>query len=267
VKAERRLRPERRLRAVVCVWSVILMGVAGLPSAWGQEEGEEPELATDRPDFTETSYVVPLHSLQVEGGVTYSDEPDGTRVLSGPELLMRYGIGARTELRFGVMDYIHVRGEERTSGFGDAYLGFKQQLAPTGARMAWAVIPAVTIPTGANRLTSDHVDPEIVLTWARDLNETWSVGGIVGYAWLTEDGERNGTLVPTVAFGRPLSERWGMFIEWAAAFPERGGDVHMLHHGYTYGLRKNAQLDVHLGFGLSDAAPDFFIGAGFAFRR
>jgi hypothetical protein len=58
-----------------------------------------------------------------------------------------------------------------------------------------------------------------------------------------------------------------MFIEYAGEFPERGGDVHLLHHGYTYGAGPNRQFDVHFGVGLSSAAPDFFIGAGFAFRR
>jgi hypothetical protein len=238
-----------------------------VPVAWSQEAGEEPELLTDRPDFTETSVVVPLRSLQVESGFTYSDDPDGTHTWSGPELLLRYGIGPRTELRLGLPDYIRVRGGTRVGAFGDTYLGFKQQLARPGARMAWALIPAVTLPTGGSRVTSDRVDPEIVLTWARDLSETWSVGGIVGYARPTEDGERNPVVFPTVSFGRSLSDRWGTFFEWAAEFPERGGDVHLFHHGYTYALRSNVQLDVHLGFGLSDAAPDFFIGAGFAFRR
>jgi Putative MetA-pathway of phenol degradation len=251
-------------------WAAILLTLAVWPGAYSQPSPseEEPELLTDRPDFTETSFVVPLRRLQVEGGFTYADGADGERVLNAPELLLRYGLAPRTELRLGLPDYVRVRGNgQRVGQFGDTYLGVKQQLGPPGARYGLALIPAVILPTGGRAVTSDHVDPEIVLAWARDLSKAWSVGGILGYAWPTEEGRRNDTFIPTVSFGRSLSDRWGTFFEWAAEFPKRGGDVQLLHHGYTYALRSNSQLDVHFGVGLTRAAPDFFIGAGYAFRR
>ena len=40
----------------------------------------------------------------------------------------------------------------------------------------------------------------------------------------------------------------------------------MLHHGYTYAITPTSQADVHLGFGLSPAAPDFFLGGGYSIR-
>jgi Putative MetA-pathway of phenol degradation len=251
-------------------WAVALLALAVAPAAVSQppETEEEPELLTDRPDFTETSFVVPLRRLQIEGGFTYADGADGEHAFNAPELLLRYGIAPRTELRLGLPDYVRVRGNGRRVGqFGDTYLGFKQQLGPPGARYGVALIPAVTLPTGGSQLTSDHVDPEIVLAWSRDLSAAWSVGGLLGYARPTEDGSRNGIFFPTVSFGHALSDRWGTFFEWGAEFPERGGDVHFLHNGYTYALRSNSQLDVHFGVGLTRAAPDFFIGAGFAVRR
>jgi hypothetical protein len=255
-------RAGRSLVAVALLSSLVLP-VAGLAA----DKAEEPELLTDRPDFTETSFVVPLRSLQIEAGFTYTSGDDGARVFNAPELLLRYGIGARTELRLGLPDYFTVRGGGMSaSGFGDTYLGLKQQLGPSGARYGFALIPAVLLPTGAKVLTSDAVDPEIVLTWSRDLSELWSVGGIVGLAWPTIEGDRKRFLFPTVSFGRTLSDRWGTFLEWAAIFPEDSGDVHLLHHGYTYALSDVSQADVHLGFGLSSAAPDFFIGGGYAVR-
>jgi hypothetical protein len=93
------------------------------------------------------------------------------------------------------------------------------------------------------------------------------VGGILGLAWPTEEGERNRTFFPTVAFGRNLLERWGTFTEWAAEFLPTGGDVHLLHHGSTYALAKNRHFDVHFGVGLSHAAPDFLIGGGYSVRH
>jgi hypothetical protein len=251
-------------------WTAVLLTLATLLGGYGQPSTAEvePELLTDRPDFTETSFVVPRRALQIEGGFTYADGSRGEHTFNAPELLLRYGLAPRTELRLGLPDYVRVRGNgQRVGQIGDTYLGVKQQLGPPGARYGLALIPAVMLPTGGSRLTSNHVDPEMVVAWSRDLSKNWSVGGDLGYAWPTEEGRRNETFFPTVSFGHALSDRWDTFFEWAAEFPARGGDVQLLHHGYTYALRSNSQLDVHFGVGLTRAAPDFLIGAGFAFRR
>jgi hypothetical protein len=257
--------PKSKMCRVLCAW-LFALGPAACSQA--QEAPAEPELLTDRPDFTETSFVVGRGRLQVEGGFTAEDGAGGERTFNAPELLLRYGIGSRTELRLGVPDYFRVRGNgQRVSEFGDTYLGFKQQLGPSGARYGYALIPAVTLPTGGGQITSDEVDPEIVFAWSRELSEVWSVGGILGYARPTEEGSRNETVFPTVSFGRSIGGAWGTFFEYAAEFPERGGDVHLFHHGYTYAAGANRQFDVHFGVGLSRAAPDFFIGAGFGYRQ
>jgi hypothetical protein len=236
------------------------------PPAHAGEEMEEEEISTDRPDFTETSVVVPRHRLQLESGFTYTDEADGAgHALNFPELLLRYGVGRRTELRLGVPDHVRSRiAGEGGNFFSDLYLGFKQQLGPTGAGWGLALIPAVTIPTGSGAQGSGSVDPEIVLTWSRDLSRKWAVGGIAGFALPREQGERRLTVFPTVSFARSLSDRWGTFFEWAAEFPEGAGDVHLFHHGYTYLVNRTTQADLHVGFGLSRSAPDFFVGAGFS---
>ena len=65
------------------------------------EEKEEP-LESDRPDFTDSSTTVGYQRLQIESGYTF------TRAIAGnpthdahdlPELLVRYGVAERLELR------------------------------------------------------------------------------------------------------------------------------------------------------------------------
>jgi outer membrane putative beta-barrel porin/alpha-amylase len=240
------------------------IAVSGVEAAAGTEE--MPELQTDRPDFTETSVVVPRGSLQIEGGFTATDGTGSDRLLNAPELLLRYGVGPHIEVRIALPDYVIARGTSRIGQFADAYLGLKLQLLPSGARTGVALIPAVTLPTGGHDATSHRVDPALVLAWSRELSEAWSVGGGVGLAWPTEEGARNRTSALTLSFGHGLSDRWGTFFEWAAEFPGRGGDIHLLHHGYTYAVTSVSQADFHLGLGLSSAAPDFFLGGGFAVR-
>jgi hypothetical protein len=230
------------------------------------ETKEVPELATDRPDFTETSIVVPRGSLQIESGFTWEKGPNGVESFNAPELLLRWGLLEKTELRLAPPEYFRIRGGgQRISGFGETYLGLKQQLGPYRG-WDFAVIPAVNLPTGSGALNSGHVDPEFVLTWSRELNDKYSLGGIFGFFWPTEEGDRNFTWAATVSLARSLGNRWGTFLEYAGAFPESGGDVHLIHHGYTYKLSRLRQLDLHFGFGLSREAPDFFIGMGYAVR-
>ena len=54
-------------------------------------------------------------------------------------------------------------------------------------------------------------------------------------------------------------------IKDAGDFPERGGTRHLLHFGSAYKLAPRQQIDLHVGVGLSGAAPDHFVGIGYSF--
>lgn len=224
-----------------------------------------PELVTDRPDFTEAGVVVPKGSLQVEKGFTYENGGDGTRTFNAPELLLRAGLTKRAELRLGLPQFFQLRGSEHASGLGDLYLGSKIQLGPLRG-FEVAAIPALNLPVGAERISSDGVDPELKMVWSHDLGEKWSLSGMFAFYWPTEADRHNFTWQPTLSLARSLTERLAMFTEYAGEFPNRGGDVHILHQGFTYAITPQQQLDIHYGAGLSKASPDYFIAAGYTFR-
>src|SRR4051794_29638391 len=50
-----------------------------------------PELVTDRPDFTDSTVVVPRGRLQLESGFNSEWGSDGRRQLDAPEVLLRWG--------------------------------------------------------------------------------------------------------------------------------------------------------------------------------
>src|SRR5262245_2002016 len=114
---------------------------------------ERPPLVTDRPDFTESSDVIPRRWLQFESGVTvHWDGSDAlrTRSVSAPAALFRLGLGFRTELRIGAEGYvIEHRETERTAGYSDLELGAKVWLLKEG-RNAFdlSVIPMASFPVG-----------------------------------------------------------------------------------------------------------------------
>src|SRR5580700_4988121 len=61
-------------------------------------------IATDRPQVTNSSVVVPCGSLQFENGFQVTGT-GGQRGLDFPETSVRFGIAAKTELRFSAPNY------------------------------------------------------------------------------------------------------------------------------------------------------------------
>lgn len=218
-----------------------------------------PDLVTDRPDFTESGVVVPRGHVQIETGATVAFD-EATEVFSGPELLVRWTPFDLVELRLGAPDYVRAGDAE---GFGDPTLGMKAQLGPLNG---WdlGLIATASLPVGG-AFGSDTVDPEVIVTAGRALSARADLGGQLSAA---RDGDlRAWTFGGTLVVGLGLSERWGTFGEVAAWLPEFGGDEVLLHHGYTYALSPNLQLDAHAALGLTDAAPDVLLGAGLTVRQ
>ncbi len=247
---------------------LILVNLAGAANVLGSDTPETPDLITDRPDFTESGVVVPPGSIQLEAGFTFEEGPDSGSFFTGPEALIRWGISETLELRLGAPNFERIANGESQSGLGDASLGAKWQLGPVGA---WdlAGILTTSVPTGADEFTSNAWDPQLILAAGRDLNERWSLGAQVSVESASAGDERETIGGATLVLGTALGEtgRTGTFLEIAAILPESGTSPLVLHHGYTYLLEENLQLDLHGGFGLSETAPDMFVGAGVSYRR
>lgn len=224
----------------------------------------ETTISTDRPSVTESSVAVPAGALQLENGVQETDST-GRYVLDLPESNLRYGLLEKTELRLTLPDYFHnlPAGDSTTSGLGDTAIGVKQQLGPAGG-LDLAVIAYVSVPSGASRITSHGYDPGLQLPWSLGFARSWTLAGQLAAYWPTQDGSRNYTSEATLMLDRQLSAPWDAFIEYAGDFPQRGGSRQLLHMGSAYKLSAHQQLDVHAGFGLSAAAPRWFMGAGYS---
>src|SRR5215467_8609203 len=136
---------------------LLLFFCAGMVYAQSQPD-RDPEIVTDRPDVTEASTVVPKGSLQFENGLTWTGG-HGTSSFDVAETLVRYGISSRTEIRFVIPNYIGgLAGRNPASGFDDVALGMKQQLGPLPGGVDLSVIVALSMPTGANRISTHGFD-------------------------------------------------------------------------------------------------------------
>ncbi len=80
------------------------------------------------------------------------------------------------------------------------------------------------------------------------------------------NGRRSMTGQTTLLVDRQFRNAWDAYMEYAADFPDRGGPRHLVHLGTGYKPSPYQQIDFHVGFGLSQAAADYFIGVGYSFR-
>ena len=191
-------------RRLVWRWAgslTILLAAAAVPA-----NAQEPELQSDRPDFTESAVVVPAGSVQLEGGATWIRGSGGRDVLGGPELLLRWGLSRSVELRLIAPDRVWDDAGDGVDGFTDVGAAAKLQLARGAAGWDVALIATAFIPTGTTGLTSTAVDPELAVTAARDLAPRLSLGGQITAAWPTVDGARRMAAVATLVLGAEASE-------------------------------------------------------------
>jgi Putative MetA-pathway of phenol degradation len=246
----------------------VLVGTLAHP-AKAQSCGADAKspISTDRPQITNSSVVVPCGSLQFENGFLVTTPKGGQRGFDLPETSVRFGIARKTELRFAVPDYFY--NDDTTSGytngFGDLSLGFKQQLGPAHG-FDVSLIPSVSLPTGANAISSHGYDPALQLPWSRSFAKNWTAAGMFSLVWPTEAGQRNLTGQSSLYFDRQLTQPWDAYIEYSGAFPQRGGPQHVIDFGTAYKLSLHQQLDFHWSFGVSGAAPDHSLGLGYSVR-
>jgi hypothetical protein len=257
-------------------WMLILFAVASVEADYAQSascgSGAQSPIATDRPQITSSSIVVPCGSLQFENG--FQETGNGSK--SGydfPETSVRFGIPNKAELRFGVPDYFWkaATGPGYATGLGDLSLGYKQQLGPTKGGFDLSLIPSVSFPTGTKAISSHGYDPTVQLPWSRSVQKNWTVAGMFSLMWPTQAGpgsysKRNLTGQASVYFDRQLTLPLDAYVEYSGAFPQRGGPQNTIDFGTSYKLATHQQLDFHCGFGLSSTVPDHLIGFGYSVR-
>jgi len=235
-----------------------------------------PEMATDRPDVTEASSTVGAGVLQIEAGYTYlQDRSAGTviRSHSFPETLFRYGTPVDwLELRFAT-NVSHQKAETNSfTGAEDLYFGAKIGLTlQDGVYPEMALVPQLTVPSGATALTSEKVLPGVNWLYGWDINETLSTAGSTQFNFAVDDNSPNTYTewTQTWTVGYALHDQVGAYTEWFAFFPhgsESAQSEHYANCGMTFKVTEDVQWDIRTGMGLTDAAADWFTGIGVAFR-
>ncbi|NJL70487.1 MAG: transporter [Candidatus Competibacteraceae bacterium] len=234
-----------------------------------------PEIVTDRPTVTPAPFVVPTNYVQAENGLVLRKEHAGGS-FNVPQTQIRLGVLPRTELRLAVPNYFLIRGgQENISAVADMSVGVKIQLGPLPGKIDLAVIPGFTMPTGSKALTTGAVDPFVQITAARRLSENWTLGSAHSIFLQTEAAEtqvqgvttnqRSVIYQPTCVLFRKLGPRADLFTEYAGNFTKGKLSDQIMDAGAVYRFRRNQQLGIRLGAGLTKASPTAFVEFGYSF--
>ena len=227
---------------------------------------QEAEIVTDRPDVTESSFVVPVGALQFENGFAWTAN-HGAESVDFSQTLIRLGILDKTEFRIVVPDYIHNLGSiPIQSGFEDSAIGLKQQLGPMAGGVDLSVIVALSVPSGATGVSSGGYDPFIKFPWSKDLEHGWSIGGMQSLFWNTDGRKRNGVWEPTLYLEKQILKPLDAFVEFAGDYARRGGSRQLAHFGAAFRLNTTSQVDFHFGFGINRETPAQFFAGGYSVR-
>jgi len=254
--------------------------LAGLASGISSAHGAAGAIATDRPDFVESSNVVGSGRLQVETSVLFERDRDGvgrTRTWSTPTLL-RIGAGDSVELRIetdgrAVTEYSGA-GQVRStrSGWSDASFGVKWHVTDgAGAQPSLGILLHADLDSGSTFLRGQGVRPSARIVGEWELPGNVSLGLMPGMGIERNDGGtryRYGILGLVV--GSELGQGVRGFVELAMPRIARvrdGGSQASLDLGAAWLLSDTLQLDAMLAHGLNRRTPDLAFTLGLSFKR
>ena len=246
----------------------LILGLALAPGVLHAQSAQRAPapIETDRPDFIESSVVVPRGYWQLENGALYARRA-GLGAFRGSESLLRVSINDRWEWRVGLpsVEWEHGPGAGAT-WHGDAYAGAKFQVGPVGA---WdiAVIPGTSVPVGSDGRSTGTFDPELKVTWARELGAGIGFSGMLDTSWPGDNGTRTSNFEPALSLAREVAPRLRLFIEWVGSYGNGETSGHLAHAGLAWRVTDHVQLDTHAARRIAGDFPDTFVAFGVSFRR
>lgn len=228
-----------------------------------------PVILTTRPSFTDAWLTVPQGSLQVENGATYTDNSDKTRSWILPESLLKVGVTDNTEFRFSVPNYTYLRQDDEgkiINNLGDITAGISHHVA-LPKKIDLAIIPFLNIPTGANNISSNALDPQLRMVVAKYLTPKLVVASQIDARWNTGKNRAAAVVLnPTGIAYYSFTDKLSGFLEYGGFIPTTGKTQQFIQGGALYLLTKRQQVDIRIATGLNRHSSDIVVGFGYSFR-
>jgi hypothetical protein len=234
-------------------------------------------------DDASSPFTVDEGRIQIEIGAAQftrerrtADRADPTRETLGfASLSVRLGLGSRMELQVVHDGRIRIEERDRTTGdrtrvagLGDVTLRFKTNLLGNDeGRLGVGAMPYVKLPTAAQGIGNDELEGGLLLPLEYELSGEWSVGMVTELVVVrnaADTGYRSSWLTAATV-NRLVGARGEVFAEVAAEVGE-GRPALSFNTGVAYAISEDLQLDFGANFGLTRAADDLTVFAGFSWR-
>lgn len=222
------------------------------------------QIVTDRPDQTESALTVPAGAFQMESGIA-SEYAAGIRVISAPNVLLRYGIFKNFELRLfnQILDFknsfAHIQ------GIGDLQFGAKLQILNNeSSNTKIALLSHLVLPSGSESFRSNYVGTISRLCISHQLTESLGLAYNVGYQYYsTQEGE----LIYSLSLSKSINNKFSIYLEPFGGLDGFEEVTLALDTGFTYLINPNVQLDFTYGVGATSRFNFFAAGVSWIMTK
>jgi hypothetical protein len=244
-----------------------------------ESEGEDEHLETDRDSFTPSTSTVGTNRVVLETAYSFVDGGSGEDTHSLPELIGRYGLTDRLELRFGwnyetggggSVSSANPHGEGHSSGSveeSEVQYGVKLDVTDEDGWLPdSALLLQAATPTSGPESTTDFQVGYIV-GWK--IFDDWMLDSAVRKIWTEEEGDQFSSWAPSVVLKVPVAQRLNVHAEYFGIFTEGRDDERNGQYfspGVHYLVTPDFEVGVRGGWGLSNDAADSFFNVGFGIR-
>ncbi len=246
------------VRSLSLLTLFLMAAITLVPVAEAQET-----IASDRPGLASGSYVLDAGTIQVEGGIAYANAGP-LDLFSVGQLLIRVGV-PQIELQALVNSLVFASANGASDeGLQDIGVGAKVRLYRSSELpLSVSALATLSLPTGADFLTSDEVVPSAILLADYGVNERWTVSANLGYTLGIDQLDDVFAVILTPSVSLPVEANAGAYFGYAG-FYSSSDPQHFAEGGLTLLPRPDLQLDFNGGVDVNTG--DFFIGAGVATR-
>jgi hypothetical protein len=243
--------------------SFIFLSGASIGGLFGQDL---PSIQTDRPDQTETPFIVPKRHFQIENGFNFEKASGRETIYLYPGTLWKYGVNDIFELRL-ITELIttNVNGVS-ASGLTPVRIGFKTNfIKGKGIIPMTSFIGHISIPAlSTKEFRTAYYAPGFLFTMQNTLTDKIHTGYNLGAKW---DGESPEPIfLYSWSTGFEITPKIEPFVEIYGFIPQGGHAEHSSRFGFSYHLKSNILLDLANGFGLNENATEYYLSIGISLR-
>ena len=210
-------------------------------------------IATDRPSaLTENSTSLYKNGIQLESGFLIQLDSGETQPISAPNLLLRYGLTEKTELR--LMNDVLV--DEGSVELGVWTVGTKIQLYKSD-KMNFSLLSSIQIPNvygEIGSLSDQPVNAKVIGNYV--LSKANSVGYTIGYTI------NNNEIGYSLFLGHNFSDKISTFIELYGFNNQLNIDA-----GLAYLVQDKLQFDAYFGTGLNNKMIFASVGLSYLYLK